>query len=214
MNKIKIAYADDHVVIRKSIIHLMSIYNDIEFVIEAGNGSELIRMIENTNCKPNMCLLDINMPKMNGFETLTEIKRRWPEISVLVFTIFENDLYFTKMVSNGANGYLTKNCDQHTLRKAITSIYHHGYYNADAIAKKLSSSVKEKKYLIDITEAEKVFLKYCCSDLTYKEIALLMKTTTKSIEGHRDCLFKKLSVNSRASLVMFAIQYGIVIIDS
>ena len=209
---IKIAYADDHPMFRKGVINLLSENKDFNFIIEANNGKEFLKKIECSPALPDICLLDIRMPEMDGFDTLIAIKKKWPEVKVLILTVFGDDIYFSRMVANGANGYITKDSDPTELVKAIRSIYNSDYHKPEEIVRKLSGP-SGKSASHDITETEKILLRLCCSGLTYKEIAEQMKISHKSVEGHRDYLFRKLDVNTRQELVIFAIQHGIFLID-
>jgi DNA-binding NarL/FixJ family response regulator len=208
---IHIAYADDHPSVRKGIIMLINSFGEFKVDIEASNGRELIDKIQAAEIKPDICILDINMPEMDGFATLGEIKKRWPDMRVLVLTVFDTEIYIIRMISYGANGYVLKSCEPAELKKALLHIYSIGIYNSDIVANIAFDAIHSKKVkLPNFTDKEISVMKYSCSDLSYAQIAEKMNTTAKSVEGYRDSLFKKLNINSRASLVMFAIRFGIV----
>jgi DNA-binding NarL/FixJ family response regulator len=156
-------------------------------------------------------MLDISMPIMNGFDTLIEIRKRWPQMKVLIFTTFDTERYIIKMIRNGANGYLLKDCDPEEIKAALVSIDQKGVYHSDLVPSRFTNAIKQNLIqLPNLTEKEMVVAKYACTDLTYAEIAVKMKTTTRSVEGYRDSHFKKLRVNSRVSLALYAVQSGLV----
>jgi DNA-binding NarL/FixJ family response regulator len=150
------------------------------------------------------------MPGLNGYETLKEIKRRWPEVKVLIFSMYNNEFSVMKILKEGANGYLQKNCPPRQLQRALADIYYNGIYNAESAAPQLIRLLHHKDSLPDITDREMEFLHHCCSELTYKEIAGLMHLSTRTVEGYRDALFNKLNIKTRTGLVMYAVRNGIV----
>lgn len=212
---VTVAYADDHTAVRKGIISYLHELGGIEVIIEAKNGKELIERLEKSKRLPDVTMVDINMPEMNGFTAIGLIKQKWKDMKTLVLSTYVEDLYVVRMIRSGVNGYLSKACDPEEIKEALITIHKKGTYYSDLFVQKLTVAAQEHRLKIpNITEKELLFLKYCCSDLTYVNIAQLMKTTLKSVEGYRDSLFKKIQVNSRVSLALFAVQSGIVLIDS
>lgn len=210
-NPVTVAYAEDHTAVRKSIISYIHGLGGIKVVIEAANGKELIEKIEKADVKPDLCIVDIRMPLMNGFEAISVIKQKWKEIKTLVLTAFAEEMYVLRMIRAGVNGYLSKDCDPEEIKEALLSIYRTGIYYSELFAQKIAIALHSKKINVpDFTDREQTFLKHCCTDLTYTQIAQIMKSTPKSVEGYRDSLFRKLKVNSRVSLALFAVQTGIV----
>lgn len=212
--KILVAFADDHTTVRKTVAAFLNGLGGIEVIAEAGNGKELIDAIAASERQPDVVILDINMPVMNGFETVLRLKERWEHIRILVLTTFMDELYICKMIRYGANGYLSKDCDPEEIKQALVAICEQGMYYSDLFVEKMAVVVKDKKKEPRITERELQFLKHCLSDLTYFQIAALMKTTQKSVEGYRDSLFRKLGISSRVALAIFAIKSGLVTIDT
>ena len=208
---IHIAYADDHLVVRKGIISLLNNLGGIEVDIEASNGKELIEQLVAAPCLPSICILDINMPVMDGFDTIIEIKKRWPKMKALVLTIFEAEHYIIRMIRYGANGYLLKTCDPAEIKCALIAIHQKGIYHSTLVPAHLTNLVKNNLIKqVNLTEKEMAVMKYCCSDLTYSDIGQKLGTTTRSVEGIRDSLFRKLQVASRVSLALYAVQFGLV----
>jgi len=208
---INIAYADDHKIVRKGIISFINELGGMKVCVEANNGKELIANIEKSTIIPDICILDISMPVMNGFDTIVELKKKWPELKVLVLTVFQTDIYIIRMIMYGANGYLLKSSDPEEIKKAIGIVYNNGAYFSDSTTRHFFNAVQNKQIkLPNLTAREIQVLNYCCGDLSYAQIAEKIGTTTRSVEGYRDSLFKKLKTNSRVSLALFAVQFGLV----
>jgi two-component system invasion response regulator UvrY len=212
---IHIAYAEDHISVREGIVAALERSGGFSVDIQADNGIDLLEQLARTMRLPDICIVDINMPKMNGFNLIIELKKRWPAMPALILTLFENESYIIKMIQNGANGYLLKSCPTTEIRNAIQSILETGFYYSKVADSDKFASVNNKTLKpFNLTTSEIEFLKYSCSDLNYSEIATKMNTTTRSIEGYRDRLFSKLKVNSRVSLAMYAIKSGLVTIEA
>ncbi len=208
---IHIAYADDHIVIRKGICELLNSLGSCHVDIEADNGQELLEKLKVSNGNIDICILDIFMPVLNGFDTLIALLKQWPQMRVLIFTGHNTDYFLIKAIMAGANGYLLKNCSPRELETALIAIHEHGIYHSEIMSSKFFRSViKNKVKLPQFSDREAELLKLCCSDLSYVQIAERMSITPKSVDWHRECLFKKLQVGSRSGLVMCAIQFGLV----
>lgn len=217
---IKVAYADDHAIVREGISSLISRRSlllpteTIVVQLQAGDGQALLTAIENAEEKPDVCLLDISMPGMNGFDTILELKRRWPEMGVLVFTVFDIEHYLVRMMIYGANGYMLKNCSTDDMVKAILSVYHHGVYYPDIETMHLYESIKRGDVgLPAITYKEMELLKLVCTDMTWSNIAERLDVSEEAVDQYRDNLYRKLRVNTRTALALFAIQTGIVPVE-
>ncbi|MBS1688875.1 MAG: response regulator transcription factor [Bacteroidetes bacterium] len=210
---IVLAIADDHEIFRKGVIEIISSWDEFSVTIEANDGKDLIHRIAKANTQPNICIIDINMPEMNGYDTLAEIKKQWPKIKVMVLTMLKDEYCFIKMIRNGADGFLSKNSNPKELRKALLSIHESGVYHSDLMARKFIRVMQETDVIPKFSDKELELLKLCASDLTYAQIADKMSITERSVAGYRDNLFHKLNVNSRVGLAMCAIKMGIVPID-
>lgn len=204
--RVRIALADDHWMVRKGIIELIAAFGDFEVILEAGDGEELIQKLEQATVLPDICILDINMPSMNGYDTLTQLKKRWPELKVMILTMFNNELTIIRMLRNGANGFMLKAGDPKELGRALRAIYEHGFYHGELVT---STLAQWKESATHISNKELQFLSLCCSDLNYKEIANIMGMSVRTIDGYRDSLFEKLDLRSRTGLVIFALSMGI-----
>lgn len=211
LSKIRIAYADDHEIVRNAICDLIDSFDNCLVAVQANNGKELIERLEEINGRVDLCMVDIFMPVMNGYETLVAIRNRWPEMRILVLTGHNTDFYLLKMIMAGANGYLLKNCSPKELQTAITAIYEHGVHHSELMtAKFFRAVIKDEVKLPKFTDKETEFLQLCCSDMSYAQIANKMGVSPKSVDWYRESLFKKLKVASRSGLVIFAIQAGLV----
>ncbi len=211
---ITIAYAEDHNSVRQGIVLLVEKSGKIKVEFEAENGKELISQIEQSGKLPDVCMIDISMPVMDGFTLVDEIKKRWKDLKILVLSAYDEEYLIIKMIRKGANGYIFKGCSAESIRQAITDIHETGYHYSTVANNKLFSMVQKKQIKFnDFTSRDLEFLKYCCSDLTYIDIAALMNTTQRSIAGYRSKLFSKFGINSRASLVMLAMQTGLLGLD-
>lgn len=207
---IKVAFADHHNAVRKSIIYYLESLGGIEVILDANDGKQLIELIHKSPIKPDVCLIDIQMPIMDGFDTLSYIHQTWPEIGTLVFTAFKNDAYKIRMILNGASGYLHKTAHPHEVKEAIEEIFKNGKYYTASFSPRLIEKVLMKKITLpELSAKEAQFLQLCLTELTYKQIADEMKISFKSVDNHRNNLFKKLGVKSRVGLALSAIKLGI-----
>lgn len=210
LKPIIVAYADDHIAVRKGIVGCLEADGSIKVSIEGNNGEELLEKITAAKVLPDVCMIDINMPKMNGFALLKEIKKRWKGMKCMVFTAFEYESYIIEMIKAGANGYLLKNCDPDELIYAIRTLHTDGYYYSDTANSNTFNLVAQKKNLRStlFSEREIELLRYVCNEMSYADIAVKMNTTYRSVDGLRDRLCSKLGVTTRIGLVMASIQLG------
>lgn len=207
---IHVAFADDHQIVRESITSMLVKQGGIAIDIEAENGQELLEKLESASVLPDICMIDISMPVMDGFTALLEIRKKWPKMKTLILTAFDDEMYVIRMIQAGANGYLLKKSSIKETKEAILSIYSVGYYYSENANRTLfhlndTNSIKMQGF----SEQEIEVLKYCCTELKYGEIAQKMNTTLNGIEGCRDRLFIKLKVNSRVGLALFAVRFGL-----
>lgn len=205
---IRVGIIDDHRLFRKAISLVMESVKNFSVVLEAENGLDFIKKMESAKEEdiPDICLLDVNMPEMDGYETQQYIKQHFPDLKVLALSMYDSHYSAVRMVQYGANGYLSKKCTPSELRKAIISIHYTGQYKPDEI--------KENNDQVDtqfFSEGEIRFVGLCSTELSYAEIAKKMGLTLKTIEGYRDELFKKLSVRTRGGLVAKALNSGILL---
>jgi DNA-binding NarL/FixJ family response regulator len=208
---IQVALADDHAILRKGLAELITDFEDMQIIADAGNGKELIDKIGKAGIVPDIFILDINMPVMNGYETARYIRKTWPHAGILALSMYDNEFNVIRMLRCGANGYVLKDAEPAELRKAINEIIEHDFYHSEIVTGRLLRILHDNEAENDLglNENEIAFLGYCCTELTYKEIAEKMFKSPRTIDGYRDALFSKLSVTSRTGLVMYAIRAGI-----
>jgi DNA-binding NarL/FixJ family response regulator len=211
----KIVLTDDHSLLRSGLASLVqSLGHTVLF--EADNGKQFIEKL-NPASLPDIVLLDINMPEMDGYETAQWIKVNHPDIKVLALSMYDNETSIIRMLKSGARGYILKDSEPAELKAAIHSLMEKGFYYSDLVSGKLMHAINKMedesgdlKSLVPLNDRETDFLKYTCTELTYKEIADKMFVSPRTIDGYRDTLFEKLHVKTRVGLVMYAIKNGIV----
>jgi DNA-binding NarL/FixJ family response regulator len=217
MNKniTSIALVDDHALLRNGLAALIESFEGYAVLFQADNGKDFIQQLK-TNPVPDIILLDITMPEMNGFETAAWIKQNAPSIKILVLSMMDNDEVVISMLKAGARGYILKDSKPAVFKQALDNIRDTGFFMNELVSNKMLSYVKHggnnEKEMSDIsllTDRELAFLQLACSEMTYKEIATAMQVSPRTVEGYRDELLKKLNLQSRVGLVMFAIKNGL-----
>lgn len=214
----KIVLVDDHVLLRKGLADLVR-NQGYSVLFEAGNGKDFCEKLQKENL-PDLVLLDINMPVMDGYETALWIKRNHPDIKVLALSMYDDENAVIRMVKNGARGYILKDTEPAELRAAIEAILNKGFYYSEMVTGRLIHSISglddeqqaTQQQLLNLTEREIEFLKLACSEMTYKEIADKMHLSPRTVDGYRDTLFQKLELKTRTGLVIYAIKNGIVVV--
>lgn len=210
---ITLAIADDHEILRSGVSQLLSRYG-FQVLMEANNGQELIEQLKSAAQLPDICILDINMPEKNGYETLAEIRELWPDMKILALSMYDNEHGIIRMYKSGANGYLLKDSNPKKLEEALKAIYQYDFYHSELISSEAYRALRSKKkndqYLPKITDKELEFLALCATDLTYKEMAEKMYLSPRTVERYSEVLYEKLNVRSRSGLVLFALSMGIV----
>jgi len=203
IKKIKVLVAEDHHIVREGLINCLNLNPDIVIIGEAGDGVEVLNKAKDLN--PDMILLDISMPKLDGMEVLQIIKKRSPHIKVLILTAHYESEYIEAMRENGADGYLLKNTTLTELNTAISKIDNGGKYFFD-----IHRDASSDKVTPDLTDREIQVLKMLVSELSTKDIAEKLNLSIRTVDTHRENIKKKLNVNSMISLVKAAIKYGYV----
>jgi two-component system, NarL family, invasion response regulator UvrY len=212
-NKItSIVLVDDHILFRKGITELINKYEGFSVIWEASNGMDFIKNLKSCE-KPEIVLLDIAMPEMDGFETASWIKTKHPEIKILVLSMFDQEKSIIRMLKLGVNGFILKDADPVELREAIVQIEEKGFYYSELVSGTMASSLRnenKKQDEIQLSEREIKFLELACTEMTYKEIADKMCLSFRTIDGYRDNLFLKLNIKSRVGLALYAIKNEII----
>jgi DNA-binding NarL/FixJ family response regulator len=211
----RIALVDDHVLLRRALSNLVRNLGH-EVVLEADNGVKFIRSLDPLRL-PQIVLLDINMPEMDGYKTATWLKETYPEIKVLALSMYDHENAVISMLKCGARGYILKDSEPSVLQEAIDAVLRKGFYHSEFFNDKLAKSgvdplgpLPDIGKTVPLTAKETEFLRQVCTELTYKEIAAKMDLSPRTVDSYRDILFEKLDIKSRVGLVLYAIRHGIV----
>lgn len=214
MQKRTVVIIDDHVLVAKAIASLVEQMHKYEILYVADNGKQFVQWMKGRKTSPDIVLLDINMPYMNGYETAAWIKLNVPGTSILALTMLNDEPSIINMIRAGASGYLLKDVHPTELEKALDMVLERGFYYSDGVANKLIKTFTEEDNPKDATpklnERELQFLTFACTEMTYKEIAREMGLSSRTVEGYRDQLFVKLNIKSRVGLALYAIKEGLV----
>ena len=220
-----LAIVDDHNLFRKGLIKLIKLADredKYHILFEAESGEDLISKLDK-NQLPDIILLDIGMPDMDGYETVSWMNKYYPIIPVLVITTFETDEAILRMLRLGVKGFLSKDIEVEDMHRALETICNKGLYYSDAVSGVMTNAMSNTEEStnsndlnnnltthIRLSQTEREFLTLACTELTYQQIADRMHLSPKTIDGYRDNLFKKFAIKSRVSLAMYAVKHGLV----
>ena len=211
---IKVAIADDHALFRTGVKTSLTSHKDIQMIAEAENGMQLLNLLK--HIKPDVILLDIHMPIMDGYTALPEIKKLYPDMKVIMLSMNNDPSIITRMMEIGANSYLTKESDSETIYHAIRTCFEQEFFFNDLTNKALLNGLRMKKPAeasapeVNLNEKEVTILKLMCEEKSTKEIADIVDLSPRTVEAIRDKLKTKTGVKSMAGLVMYAVRAGIV----
>lgn len=212
---IKVAIADDHVLFRAGVKTALSVHKDIKMIAEADNGMQLLTVLKHV--QPDVILLDIQMPILDGINTLPEIKKLYPEIKVIMLTMHNDHSMISKLMELGANSYLTKNSDSEIIYQAVKTVHEEEYYFNQLTNKALIDGLRVKRQAeaslpVDakLSDKEITILRMICEEKSTKEIADLVDLSPRTVEAIRDKLKVKTGAKSLAGLVMYAVKSGII----
>ncbi len=209
----KVVLVDDHRLFRKGMVELINGFPGYTVIWEGENGKDLTQKISPQNL-PDILLLDITMPIMDGFETAQWLEQRYPEVKILALSMHNDDETIMKMLKSGVNGYVLKNADPLELQTALKKLAEEGSYYSNRVTEILLRNFHKKKEVqVELSEREIEFLKLACTELPYKSFAPLLKVHPRVVEAIREAMFKKLSVLTRVGLVLYAIKHGIVKVE-
>jgi len=210
--KINIAIADDHQLFLKSLSILIESFPSFNIVMDAMNGQILLNKLATIEPKPDILLMDVNMPVMDGARAAGIISEKYPTIKMVALSMKDDDTSIINMIRAGCCAYLLKDIHPDELERALLEIDRTGCYNADVsninYRRLLRKSQEDEK--LNISEKELVFLKLACSDLTYRQIADQMHLAERTIDGYREHLFEKLNVQSRVGMVLEGLRRNLV----
>ena len=212
-NVINVIIADDHVLYRAGVITALSSKKDIKILAEADNGSHLLNLLK--GIQPNVILLDIQMPIMDGIATLPEIKKLYPGIKIIMLTMMDDQSMITKLMELGANSYLTKTSDSEIIYEAIKTCHEQEFYFNSLTNKALlnnlrqkmpNTSIKLQQEDATLSDKEITVLRLMCEEKSTREIAEVVELSPRTIEAIRDKLKTKTGAKSTAGLIMFAVK--------
>lgn len=211
--KTTVAIVDDHILIAKALTEILGKLHQYEVLYEVNNGQQLIEKFQNKKNIPQIILLDVSMPIMNGFETASWLKENHPEVLVMALSMQDDEQSLVRMIKSGASGYLLKNIHPTELDNALQTLLQKGFYYPDWATSKVLQNLAGKNQksdtLISFTDKELELLKYVCSEMGYKEISEKMFCSPRTVEGYRDALFEKLNLKSRVGLAVYAMKHGL-----
>jgi NarL family two-component system response regulator LiaR len=213
MGKIKIVIADDHAVVRQGTRSLLERESDMEVIGEAGDGEEAVKVID--ALKPDVVIIDIAMPKLNGVEVTKQIKPRHPSTAVLILTAYDDDEYVFALLEAGAAGYLLKDVDSREVVNAVRAVYAGESVLHPVIARKVidrfrpqAADATKDKPAIDLSEREMEVLKLAARGMSNSDIADVLFINVRTVQGHLSSIFNKLSVGSRTEAIFQAVKRG------
>lgn len=205
MNSIVIV--DDHTLLSQAISGLVNSFDDFEVLYTCKNGQELIDKLAFKENIPDIILMDVQMPIMDGIEATLHLKDHFPEIKVIALSVEAEERTILRMLRAGARGYLLKDTEKSVLENALIELNEHGFYHTNTVTQLLVKSLEEDHSLA-LKEREVEFIKHACTEMTYNEIADKMFLSPKTIQGYRDSVFSKLNLKNRTGLVIYAIKNG------
>ncbi len=214
---IKVIIADDHVLYRAGVKTALSAKKDLKIIGEADNGQHLLTLLK--NIQPDVILLDIQMPIMDGIAALPEIKKNWPHLKVIMLTMMDDHSMITKLMELGANSYLSKTSDSEVIYEAIKTCFEQEYYFNALTNKALLNNLKQRTVAlpqkmvqedVKLTEKEIIILQLMCDEKSTKEIAEAVDLSPRTVEAMRDKLKVKTGAKNTAGLIMYAVKHKLI----
>ena len=218
MEKIRIAVVDDQNIFRQSLAILLNAVPNFELIADAEGGYAFLEILKQLPQPPDVLLLDMNMPGMNGIELNEILQGEYPQIKVIVLSVHTQERLISKMIAAGASAYLVKNCDKEELITAVNTVYNTGFYiNRQTLIAIQNAPAQRNKPIKDfdalpfeLTNREKEVLKLICNEYGSSEIAEKLFLSVRTVEGHRNNLLLKTQSRNTAGLVLFAIKHQLV----
>lgn len=209
--KISVVITDDHNLFRKGLNALLSDFSFVGEINEAGNGKELLDLLHELEEKPDLILLDLNMPVMDGEEVLPKIKELYPDIKIVILSMEDDIQMVSFLIDQGINGYLLKNADPDELELALKKVLKNDFYFSSSLSGAVLSNLKSITNNTDektpqLTSREEEVLKLICEELTASEIGEKLSISARTVEGYKRKLLEKTGTKNMAGLVVFAIK--------
>lgn len=210
MSKYSIALVDDHRMFTESLAALINNLDDYCVTFIAENGLKLQEQLKQTAEQPDIILLDVSMPSMDGYATAKWLREAYPTIYVLALSTHQSENVIVKMLRMGCRGYIMKETRPSELRTALNAVIQNGYYFSEYVTGRMVHGIQHEDDAVKLTNRELEFLKLTTTEMTYKEIADAMGISVKTAEGYRESLFQKLRVKSRVGLALYAVKHELV----
>ncbi|QDK81833.1 response regulator transcription factor [Spirosoma sp. KCTC 42546] len=212
---VSIAIVDDHYLVAEALSNLIQKFDNYEILLIAANGRNFLDQLQRGNQLPDITLLDLNMPIMDGFETALQLRQQYPSVRVLALSMTDREDHIVRMVRNGARGYLLKDCRPEELHQALDDVMTKGFYYSDFLTSQLVRNLNAPLgngsiSSFNLNEREYEFLKVACSELTYNDIADKMCVSPRTIDGYREAVFQKMNVRTRVGMVIEAVRHGLI----
>ncbi len=213
MSRINICIVDDHNLFRKAMVRLLKTFKRIQEVTEAQNGKDLIKLLSKQT--PDVILLDLEMPVMNGVETAEFVIRKYPDVKLIVLTQHDSEKYILHMLEMGVHSFLLKNANPDELERAIYSVHDKDFYHNDLISSVMRKSIAlraEKPVfskLAELSDREKEIFKLICEELSLKEIGHRLNISDKTIHSHKANIQSKLGVKNTVGMIKYAYESGL-----
>ncbi|MGZ3919735.1 MAG: response regulator [Bacteroidia bacterium] len=213
--KLKIAVADDQKLFRQGLISLLEEFDELKVNIEVDNGQELLTEMKRE--EPDVILLDLEMPVMDGIVTTDFIRKKYPEVKIIILTSHDDDSFITHLLEKGANGFLLKDADIDIVVDAIYDVVETGFHFNDRVSKAMVKGLVKNNRVkptftndVQFTSKEIEIIQLICKERTAKEISELLNLSVRTIEGHREIILKKTGARNTAGIVMFAVKNNLV----
>ncbi len=207
-----ILIADDHGVVREGLRRLLESERDLEVCAEASDGREVLERVSSS--RPDVVVLDINMPRLGGLEALERLRAKHPEVKVVLLSVHGDSAFVRSAVSLGADGYVLKNGSAAEVLSAVRAVVKGGSYFSPAVAREIVEQVRAPKRASEpfslLSSREREVLHLIADGLSAKEIASELKISTKTVEAHRTSLMRKLGVRKATELVRYALRHGLI----
>jgi DNA-binding NarL/FixJ family response regulator len=216
MEDIRLALVDDQVLFRQGIASLINREAGFALVMEADNGEDFLSNLTKMELLPDIVLMDMEMPGMDGMQLNQELHKRYPSIKVIVLSVHDSERLMARMIQAGASGYLFKNCNKEELLNAISNVFNNGFYITPAVLKAIQSPAANTKGTaniqsipIELSQREIEVLTLICEEHSNAEIAEKLFISVRTVDGHRNNLLAKTGCHNTAGLVLFAVKHRI-----
>ena len=211
MGKIKLGLTDDHLLFRRGLASILATYEQIQLVLQTSSGPELLEQLQHTEL--DVVLLDLEMPEMNGIQTAEALREQYPDLKILILSMYDDDHFIQHLMEVGANGYLLKDAEPDEVVQAVVAAAKNGFYFSERVSKVVLQGLANKKKVkpifrnqVRLTKRELQVLQLICEEQTNNEIGEQLFLSPRTIEGYRNRLLEKTGVRNTAGLVVFAIR--------